>query len=140
MYCVVGDQTLIATIHTFIGEISDVLNALLRLPNAHYERKPSSESQRQTSKVNEIYDHLLQGAVFWDVVYGPYMKRDLTNDDLRALVKKGLEETHGNYKLVAQLFNMPRSDYKRFLNFLRKHNCQPDYKEYRSTAAATTQP
>jgi hypothetical protein len=29
------------------------------------------------------------------------------------------------------LFNMEASDYKRFLNFLRKHDCQLPFKEYR---------
>ena len=44
---------------------------------------------------------------------------------------KGLEEARGNYKIVARLFNMESRDYKRFLNFLRKHDCQIPFKEYR---------
>ena len=42
-----------------------------------------------------------------------------------------LEEARGNYKIVARLFNMEAGDYKRFLNFLRKHDCQIPFKEYR---------
>jgi DNA-binding NtrC family response regulator len=42
-----------------------------------------------------------------------------------------LEEARGNYKIVARLFNMETRDYKRFLNFLRKHDCQIPFKEYR---------
>ena len=30
-----------------------------------------------------------------------------------------------------RMFNMPPEDYKKFLNFLRKHDCQPSFKEYR---------
>jgi hypothetical protein len=30
-----------------------------------------------------------------------------------------------------RLFNMEDGDYKRFLNFLRKHDCQLPFKEYR---------
>src|SRR2546427_560660 len=37
----------------------------------------------------------------------------------------------GNYKIVARMFNMEGEDYKRFLNFLRKHHCQPSFKEFR---------
>ena len=44
---------------------------------------------------------------------------------------QGLEEARGNYKIVARLFNMEQRDYKRFLNFLRKHDCQLPFKEYR---------
>jgi hypothetical protein len=29
------------------------------------------------------------------------------------------------------MFNMDQNDYKRFLNFLRKHDCQLPFKEFR---------
>ena len=32
---------------------------------------------------------------------------------------------------VARMFNLESRDYKRFLNFLRKHDCQVPFKEYR---------
>jgi len=51
--------------------------------------------------------------------------------NVRDLVHKGLEEARGNYKIVLKLFNMDSRDYKRFLNFLRKHDCQLPFKEYR---------
>jgi hypothetical protein len=68
---------------------------------------------------------------FWTVVYEPFMSRDMTRDDLRALVSRGLEQTRGSYRILVQMFNMPEADYKRFLNFLRKHDCQVSFKEYR---------
>ena len=40
-------------------------------------------------------------------------------------------DASGNYKIVARLFNMEARDYNRFLNFLRKHDCQIPFKEYR---------
>ena len=51
--------------------------------------------------------------------------------NVRDLVRKGLEEARGNYKIVCKLFNMESRDYKRFLNFLRKHDCQLPFKEFR---------
>jgi len=32
---------------------------------------------------------------------------------------------------VTRLFNIEPRDYKRFLNFLRKHDCQVPFSEYR---------
>jgi hypothetical protein len=32
---------------------------------------------------------------------------------------------------VARLFNMEPKDYKRFLNFLRKYDCQVPFRDYR---------
>ena len=59
------------------------------------------------------------------------MNREITKTNVRDLVGKGLEEARGNYKIVARLFNMAPTDYKRFLNFLRKHECQVPFREYR---------
>jgi transcriptional regulator with PAS, ATPase and Fis domain len=68
---------------------------------------------------------------FWTAVYPLYMNREITRSNVRDLVHKGLEEARGNYKIVLRLFNMDSRDYKRFLNFLRKHDCQLPFKEYR---------
>jgi hypothetical protein len=59
------------------------------------------------------------------------MQREITRDNVREIVRRGLEEARGNYRIVAKLFNMAPADYKRFLNFLRKHDCQLPFKEYR---------
>jgi DNA-binding NtrC family response regulator len=68
---------------------------------------------------------------FWSSVYPLYMSRDITRAHVREIVRRGLEEARGNYKGVARLFNMEARDYKRFLNFLRKHECQLSFREYR---------
>jgi transcriptional regulator with PAS, ATPase and Fis domain len=70
---------------------------------------------------------------FWAVVYPAFMSRDLTRDDLRAIVGRGLQRTSGNYKLLVRLFNMQPTDYKRFLNFLRKHQCHMPFQQFRTT-------
>jgi hypothetical protein len=71
------------------------------------------------------------GETFWDAAYLPFMARDLTREDLRYIVAEGLQTTKGSYKRLAQLFNLPEGDYKRFLNFLRKHGCQLPFRQYR---------
>jgi hypothetical protein len=69
---------------------------------------------------------------FWSIVYSPFMVRDLTRSDLRAIITRGLEETAGSYKMLVELFNMAPSDYKRFLNFLRKQECQVPFAAFRA--------
>ena len=82
--------------------------------------------------VEDLYTRLTrQRECFWTTVYPLYMQREITRTHVRDLVKKGLEEARGNYKIMVQLFNMEQSDYKKFLNFLRKHQCQLPFKEYR---------
>jgi DNA-binding NtrC family response regulator len=75
---------------------------------------------------------LLGGESFWSVVYEPFMSRDLTRDDLRAVITSGLEQTRGNYKALVQSFNLEQTDYKRFLNFLRKYQCHMPFQRFRS--------
>jgi transcriptional regulator with GAF, ATPase, and Fis domain len=88
--------------------------------------------------VEEMIGRLLQsGESFWTVVYPVFMARDLTRDDLRRIVQVGLENTNGSYRLLTQLFNMPEGDYKRFLSFLRKHECHLPFQRFRVVNART---
>ena len=64
-----------------------------------------------------------EGESFWTAVYAPFVARDLTRDDVRAVVKRGLELTPGGYKGLGPLFNMPAGDHKRLVTFLRKYQC-----------------
>jgi transcriptional regulator with GAF, ATPase, and Fis domain len=96
----------------------------------------SAAAPRETpaaSPVDALVARILQhGESFWAVVYPLFMSRDLTRADLRKIVKVGLENTNGNYRLLTQLFNMEDGDYKRFLNFLRKHDCHLPFQLFRT--------
>ena len=86
--------------------------------------------------IDRMYDRMVtRRESFWTVVYEPFMLRDMTRDDLRALISRGLEQTRGSYRILVQLFNMTESDYKRFLNFLRKHDCQMPFQRFRNLPA-----
>jgi len=88
--------------------------------------------ERRRTVADDLYRKLVEEREsFWTAVYPLYMQREITRGNMRDLVRKGLEDARGNYKIVARLFNMEQRDYKRFLNFLRKHDCQLPFKEYR---------
>jgi transcriptional regulator with GAF, ATPase, and Fis domain len=88
--------------------------------------------ERRRTVVDDLYKRLREEREsFWTSVYPMYMRRDITRDDVRDVVRRGLEEARGNYRIVAKLFNLAPDDYKKFLNFLRKHECQLSFKEYR---------
>jgi transcriptional regulator with PAS, ATPase and Fis domain len=80
----------------------------------------------------EAYQRMAAGhESFWTVVYEPFMLRDLTRDSVRTVVRRGLEHTRGSYSLVAQLFNLPPTDYKRFMSFLQKYDCHMPFQPFR---------
>jgi DNA-binding NtrC family response regulator len=102
--------------------------------NAQSVTVPAAE-RAQPSLVDEITSRLLDhGESFWVAVYAQFEAHDLTRADLRRIVQLGLERTNGNYRLLVQLFNMPERDYKRFLGFLRKHDCHLPFQRFRTPA------
>ena len=100
----------------------------------HVEIPPIAASPR-ASVCETLFRRIVEDRQsFWAVVYAPFMSRDLTRDDLRTLVGAGLQRTSGSYRELVELFNMPPADYKRFLNFLRKHQCQEAFQPFRVAA------
>jgi DNA-binding NtrC family response regulator len=103
-------------------------------------QQPRSESavvtpQRELSQ--DLFERLVRdGLSFWSEVYEPFMSRDLTRADLRAVIRLGLEHTRGNYRMLVRSFNMPGEDYKKFLNFLRKYQCHLSFHGFRMERAS----
>jgi transcriptional regulator with PAS, ATPase and Fis domain len=101
---------------------------------------PRSESHAAVShqaRVAAIIDRLLaQKESFWTTAYSTFMARDITRDDMRLIVRTGLEQTHGSYRLLVGLFNMPGDDYKRFLGFLKQHDCHLPFQRFRMARSA----
>ncbi len=94
------------------------------------DNAPAAKPTRADVMFTEMID---ERRSFWAAVYPAFMSRDLTRDDLRTIVGRGLQRTSGNYKLLVRLFNMQPADYKRFLNFLRKHQCHMPFQQFRTT-------
>jgi DNA-binding NtrC family response regulator len=103
------------------------------------EGRPNADAARRGPVVpthQRLYEHIVShGASFWSEAYEPFMARDLTRQDIRELVRLGLEQTRGNYKLLVTTFNMPAEDYKKFLNFLRKYQCHVPFQRFRVVPA-----
>jgi transcriptional regulator with PAS, ATPase and Fis domain len=76
-------------------------------------------------------DDVLHVDNFWDSIARPYAERRITRTHIEHVVRCGLEKTGGNYSRLIELFNLPKSDYKRFMDFLRRHHCNVDYRQYR---------
>src|SRR5215212_2795588 len=88
-----------------------------------------------------LFERMVSGGEsFWTAVYAPFMSRDLTRDDVRAIVRRGLERTGGNYRVVVALFHMPTDDYKRFLGVLRKYQCHMPFQQFRSATSSRPTP
>jgi len=102
---------------------------------------PAATAAPVATQAEMLYTTMVKGGEsFWTAVYRPFMARDLTRQELQKLVGRGLERTRGNYRSLVELFNMPAGDYKRFLNFLRKHQCHLPFQRFRGMASIRVLP
>jgi transcriptional regulator with PAS, ATPase and Fis domain len=121
-------ERLIVTGRHDVVQVADLPREILA--PIDFGNRPQRERRRTVA--DDLFKKLVdERQSFWHAVYPLYMNREITRANVRELVHKGLEEARGNYKIVLKLFNMEGGDYKRFLNFLRKHECQLPFKEYR---------
>jgi transcriptional regulator with PAS, ATPase and Fis domain len=122
-------ERLVVTVHKSVIEAQDLPHEVSQDPvtlRARPDRRRGIADDLYTLMVNTDES-------FWQAVHSPYMARDISRTHVRQIVRRGLEEARGNYKIVAGLFNLEPRDYKRFLNFLREHDCQLPFMEYRSS-------
>jgi two-component system response regulator PilR (NtrC family) len=77
-------------------------------------------------------DEILHVENFWESVARPYADRQITRTCVENVVRRGLQQVNGSYTQLIRLFNLPDSDYKRFMDFLRRHRCNVDYRQYRN--------
>ena len=63
--------------------------------------------ERRRTVADDLYKRMIeQHESFWTAVYPLFMDREITRANVREVVRRGLEEARGNYKIVARLFNM----------------------------------
>ena len=95
----------------------------------HVVAAPEPHAQ---SIAQHLWDKLMNGADFWEVVQKPFRAHEVTRAELAALIDRGLQETRGSYRALVRLFNLPSTDYKRFHAFLYQQNCNLPVGPYRS--------
>jgi transcriptional regulator with PAS, ATPase and Fis domain len=137
--------------HQWPGNVRELKNLVERLTVRHgservvgvtdlpqeirrYVEEAAATAAPQVSVPEALFRQIVdERQSFWTVVYTPFMSRDLTRDNLRGLVSLGLQHTAGSYRDLVELFHMAPADYKRFLNFLRKHQCHMPFQQFRGT-------
>jgi len=129
------ERTVLAARGAVIG-LDDLPSEVSRRCAMHLVARTSGTAEEwvpgsATAHARELARLMLdEGKSFWAAVHPQFMSRDLTRDDLRMVIQLGMEQANGNYRSLIPLFNMPAADYKRFLTFLRKHDCQLPFQQF----------
>jgi len=73
------------------------------------------------------YERMMRGGEsFWAVVREPFMEREISRADVRALLHRCLTETGGSYKRLLPRIGIDPGDYLKFMDFLRHHRLKPE--------------
>ena len=114
-------ERLVVTVPHPIVQVEDLpVEIRTHDPIAHRPRR-----ERRRTVADDLYKRMIDGKEsFWTTVYPLFMDREITRANVRDVVRLGLEEARGNYKIVARLFNMEPGDYKRFLNRSEEHTSE----------------
>jgi Cdc6-like AAA superfamily ATPase len=74
-----------------------------------------------------LVGRMSEGAgTFWELVYEPFMDRELNRCEVRAVVEEGLRRSNWSYKRALQVFGVEQDDYLKFMDFLRHHRLKPE--------------
>lgn len=79
-----------------------------------------------------------EGKSFWETVREPYLNRELNREQVRSIVKRGLEESDGSYKRLLRIFEVEEDDYLKFMDFLRHHELKPKEEDEKSGRLAAS--
>jgi transcriptional regulator with GAF, ATPase, and Fis domain len=82
---------------------------------------------RPSGVAAELVGRMAGGAgTFWELVYDPFMDRELNRGEVRAVVEEGLRRSNWSYKRALGVFGVPQDDYLKFMDFLRHHRLKPE--------------
>jgi transcriptional regulator with PAS, ATPase and Fis domain len=122
------------------NEVRGTTDAVVQMPvRAREASEPVTHIRRKEAPspiVEQLWSRLMAGEEFWASVHQAFRAHEITRTDLAMLVDRGLRHTHGSYRALLKVFNMPPTDYKRFHAFLYQHNCNLPVAAYRNPANA----
>ena len=120
---------------TCAGRAITAADVLLPRTHASSHQSPVPAANTPEALAIAARQRMAEGESFWSAVYEPFINRDITRETVRLIVKCGLERTNGSYRLVAELFNLPPQDYKRFMSCLQKYECHMPFQKFRVATA-----
>jgi len=99
---------------------------------------PATLASGDSNDVKNLFKDIADGREdFWSGVRNRYKRRDISREKIRALVDFGLRTTGGSYKDMVSQFRLKDSDYRRFMDFLRRNDCLLDFRPYRKATNAS---
>lgn len=123
--------------HNFLGNVRELISVLEELwsrviTNGNHNRAEYlklilnnglnlNEAKNSKYLESETLFRLMtnKGISFWDAVWIPYKKREITRQQLVEIIEIGLKTCNYSWKNLMQTFNLKPYEYKKFLNVMK---------------------
>jgi len=81
----------------------------------------AKEAEPPQVVATRLFEKIVEGeGSFWEVAHRPFLRRQISGEEMRSLVRLAYERAGWTYKGMARLFRI-EDDYKKLVNFLRNH-------------------
>lgn len=89
-----------------------------------YETESIAEDSTD-STFRKIQRQIREGASFWEVVWRPFINRDIHRGNVRELLGSALEKAGGNFARMIRQMNMKDEEYHNFMALMHKYDIDP---------------
>jgi DNA-binding NtrC family response regulator len=70
-------------------------------------------------------EKIAAGASFWDVIWDPFIDRELDRNTVKSILKDFYSENSHSFKKLTRYLNVAEKDYKKFMSLLYKYKIDP---------------
>ena len=86
---------------------------------------PGAKADGDTG-MEAIYHKIAAGQLrFWEDVCARFMEREMNREQMKAIIARGLQDSHGSYRRLHDLLRIQPGSYQKFMDFLRHHRLKP---------------
>ncbi len=89
------------------------------------KKSPFRKQGNGNGKLEEIREKIESGENFWEVIWKPFIDRELDRNTVKRILNSFYVECSHSFKKMTAYLNVDESDYKKFMSLLYKYRIDP---------------
>jgi len=124
--------------HDWPGNVRELITVLIRagihcnspvsgkniqeiIDQTHYKKS----FNQQNNQMEQTWEKIESGKVFWEVVWKPFIDRDIDRDKIKAFLKDAYSKSQHSFKKMAEILNLDNKGYHSLMSLMRKYKIDP---------------